>query len=343
MRNPNGYGGVSKLPGNRRKPWRVRITTSMTGGKQTYKTLGYYPTREEALIALAEYNKHPYDLDQRITFAEVYDKWSSAKFETISQPNINGYKASYKVCEPLYKMVFADIRLIHLQTVVDTCGKNYPTLRKLGNLFGQMYEYAMKHEICQKDYSEYVDIARHKEKNAEEKHVRFASAEIEYLWENVHRNGYVSVVLMLIYSGVRIGELLDLKKEHVHLDERYFKVVASKTEAGIRIVPIATKTLPFFRHWMETGDGAHLISGVKQPHMGYSTFFRNYWEPLMSELNFSHLPHDTRHTTVSLLAEKNVNPTIIKRIVGHASAMSLTERVYTHFEIRELLEAIDQI
>jgi hypothetical protein len=43
------------------------------------------------------------------------------------------------------------------------------------------------------------------------------------------------------------------------------------------------------------------------------------------------------------LAEKNVNPTIIKRIVGHASAMSLTERVYTHFEIRELLDAIDQI
>lgn len=27
MKNPNGYGGISKLPGNRRRPYRVRLTT----------------------------------------------------------------------------------------------------------------------------------------------------------------------------------------------------------------------------------------------------------------------------------------------------------------------------
>ena len=26
MKNPNGYGGISKLPGNRPKPYRVRLT-----------------------------------------------------------------------------------------------------------------------------------------------------------------------------------------------------------------------------------------------------------------------------------------------------------------------------
>lgn len=342
MRNPNGYGGISKLPGNRRRPWRVRVTTSRVGGKQTYKAVGYYATREEAMIALAEYNKHPYDLDLRITFAEVYEKWSAAKFETISESNIKGYKASYKVCEPLYNMVFAEIRLIHLQTVVDTCGKNYPTLRKLSNLFGQLYDFAMKHEICQKNYSEYVDIARHKDPAAEPKHTRFSAKEVSSLWENVGRNDYVSVVLMLIYTGVRISELLDLKKENVHLSERYFEVLASKTEAGIRVVPIAKKALPFFEQWMTSG-GPYLIPGVKSSHMVYHTFFRNYWEPLMAELKFDHLPHDTRHTTISMLAEKNINPTIIKRIVGHAGAMSLTERVYTHFEVKELIDAIDAI
>ena len=38
-----------------------------------------------------------------------------------------------------------------------------------------------------------------------------------------------------------------------------------------------------------------------------------------------------------------INPTIIKRIVGHAGAMSLTERVYTHFEVQELIDAIDTV
>ena len=44
----------------------------------------------------------------------------------------------------------------------------------------------------------------------------------------------MSVILMLIYSGVRIGELLVLKKENVSLSEKWFDVTASKTEAGIQ-------------------------------------------------------------------------------------------------------------
>ena len=58
---------------------------------------------------------------------------------------------------------------------------------------------------------------------------------------------YYQLILMLLYSGVRISELLDLKKENVHLNEQYFDVLASKTENGIRKVPIADKVLPFYR------------------------------------------------------------------------------------------------
>lgn len=43
------------------------------------------------------------------------------------------------------------------------------------------------------------------------------------------------------YTGVRISELLDLKKENVYLDEQYFDVLASKTENGIRKVPLPTR------------------------------------------------------------------------------------------------------
>ena len=61
----------------------------------------------------------------------------------------------------------------------------------------------------------------------------------------------------------------------------------------------------------------------------------------MEALDMEHKQHDTRHTTVSLLAKANVNQTIIKRIVGHSGARDLTERVYTHFDIQQLLDAID--
>ena len=63
----------------------------------------------------------------------------------------------------------------------------------------------------------------------------------------------------------------------------------------------------------------------------------------MESLGFDHRPHDTRHTCISMLTEAEVNATIIKKIVGHSGAMTLTERVYTHLDVKALLEAINKI
>ena len=344
MRLPNGMGGIYEMKDKkRRNPWRVRVTVGWDEAtkKQIVHNVGYFRTRAEALKALVEYNANPYDLTNDTTFAEIYDKWSDEKFDTISHSNAKAYQASYACCAAIHKMKFVEIRANHLQAVVDKSDKNYPTLRKLKVLFSQLYQYAMKNDLCEKDYSQYVDIAKHKERK-QEKHVPFTPAEISKLWDNVERNDYVSTILMLLYSGVRIGELLDLKKENVHIAERYFEVVQSKTDAGIRPVPIADKVLPFFEKWMQN-DSEYLIPNNKSGHMVYSTFIRYYWEPLMKEMQMKHIPHDTRHTTISMLAKQNVNQTLIKRIVGHSGAMSLTEKVYTHTDIEQLIEAINTI
>ena len=54
-------------------------------------------------------------------------------------------------------------------------------------------------------------------------------------------------------------------------------------------------------------------------------------------------PHRKRHTCISLLAEAKVDQTSIKKIVGHAGAMTLTERVYTHLDIGVLIDAVNQM
>ena len=343
MRLPNGYGSIFQMKDRpRRNPWRVRVTTGWNeNGKQQYKIIGNYPTRTEAMKALVDYHENPYSIEQNITFAELYNKWSADKFDSISHSNALAYKASFSVCESLYNMQFVQIRKNHLQAVVDKCGKNYPTLRKLKVLFNQMYKYAQENDVCEKDYSQFVDIAKHKER-VEEKHIPFTDAEISRLWEEKDRNEYISTILMLLYSGVRVGELLDLKKENVHLEEQYFDVVESKTESGIRKVPIADRTMPFFEAWMQN-ESNYLICNKKGEKFVYSTYMRYYWQPLMKQLEFEHLPHDTRHTTISLLARAEVNQTIIKRIVGHSGAMNLTEKVYTHFDIQQLVTAINLI
>ena len=343
MRLPNGYGSVYKLSGNRRKPWIVRKTVRITCDKQECVTIGYYKTKEEGLQALALYNANPYDLDSaKLTFTEVYNKWSKEKFETISRSNVNGYKASYKICTSLYDIPFKDLRKAHLQSVVDNCGKQYPTLRKLKVLFNQMYRFAMENDICSKDYSQFVDIVKHKN-STEEKHKPFTDEEINLLWAKVKNNDYLQIVLMLIYSGVRVSELLNLKKSDININEQFFNVTKSKTQSGIRCVPIANKTLPFFKNWYEKSKSEHLLCTPDNQHFTYRNYYDSYWKPFMQELNMEHLPHDTRHTTISLLAKAKVEQTTIKKIVGHSGAMTLTEKVYTHLDVKELLEAINLI
>lgn len=64
MRLPNGYGSITKLSGNRRNPYIVRITAGYDNeGRQIRKILGYYPNRKRALEALAAYSENPYDID----------------------------------------------------------------------------------------------------------------------------------------------------------------------------------------------------------------------------------------------------------------------------------------
>lgn len=96
----------------------------------------------------------------KITFTEVFEKWSAEKFQTISYSNTKGYKASFNCRSILHNKVFKELKLTDLQGVVDNCEKNYPTLRKLKVLFNQMYECTIKYEICNKDYSKYVDIVK---------------------------------------------------------------------------------------------------------------------------------------------------------------------------------------
>lgn len=63
----------------------------------------------------------------------------------------------------------------------------------------------------------------------------------------------------------------------------------------------------------------------------------------MVRLEYDQTPHCCRHTCVSLLATAQVSQTYQKLIVGHKGAMSITESVYTHIEMSELIKAIDSV
>lgn len=350
MRLPNSYGSVYKLSGKRRNPWVARKTVGWKDNPETmqtqpmYQFIGYYPTKAEALNALSEYNRGPYDLSiKSLTFDDVYEKWSDVHFEKVSRSNVLGYQAAYKLCDPIKKMNIADIKLIHLQNIVDTSGKNTPTLRKLKVLFGLVYDYAVMHEIVTHDKREmvrYVDIKGAGNPNGYERKP-FSKSEIKMLWDNANLNESMQIPLILIYTGIRIGEFMNLKSEDVSIAERYFYVRQSKTESGIRQVPIAEKVVPFFEYWLNKNN-EYIFTNTIGKKLIDRTFRDSYWSQVMDFLGMEHKPHDTRHTCISLLTEKGVDERIIKKIVGH-KGQGVTQAVYTHLDLDIKLEAINKI
>lgn len=97
MKLPNGFGGVRKLTGNRRKPYQaiIKVSYEKAEGKQNQKqkSLGCYSTREEALKALKEYNNNKEirteDIDQNVLDNNndpvVFDVESEEKDDAVSK------------------------------------------------------------------------------------------------------------------------------------------------------------------------------------------------------------------------------------------------------------------
>ena len=352
-RNPRGMGSVRKMKGNRRRPYEVRVLKKKVLNLETgklipkYFIVGYAETREKGLEMLIEFNKNPIMSDRaNCTFAEVYEafRFDNSQF-TFTEPKKDYYRQAYNAIETIHGKIFRNLTVMDLEKAMVDSKKNYPTIKKIKVLFNQMYRYAMKNDMVAKDCSMYINLDQFKDKNpnARERKV-FTKKDIDRFWD-CSEDIYIQTILMLIYTGVRVGELLDLKLEDINMEEHTFKVLRSKTENGIRTVPIADCIYPFFENWisMENKKCEYLLHMPSGEHFKYRNYVDAYYFPRMKEFRLNQTPHCCRHTCISLLAEAKVDPTTIKKIVGHAGAMSLTERVYTHLDPRILIDAVNQM
>lgn len=346
MKLPNGCGSVHKLSGNRRNPWRVRITVGWsidedTGkAKQNYQTVGYYPTRVAALDALSEYRKNPYELTSKaITFAEVYEKWSVEHFTEICASAVRTWKSAYNHSQPLWNMKMRDIRAVHLEQTIREAKVGDDTKGRMKSLYNQMFRFAMKHEIINKDYATLCNPVK-KTKPSKPK-VPFTEDEIKILWDNINYS-VVDMILIEIYSGWRPQELALLKTKDIDLENNTM-FGGIKTDAGKnRYVPIHPKIRPLIeKRYDPKNEQLFNDFSCKEPKMTYDKYDQRF-ERTMEHLGLKHKPHETRHTFITRAKEVGVDEYCLKLIIGHQIG-DVTERVYTHRTIENLQREIEKI
>lgn len=347
LRNKNGYGTVVKLSGRRRKPYEVRVNTRMDERYYpVYDVLGRFEQREDAQIALAEYNKSPYDLtNSKITFSELYEAFYKDKYElsgnNLSKSSMYCTKAAYKNLSILHDKAYKDLRADDFKKAFmqEKDGKllSHSSQEHMKSLIIQMDQYARQNDIIQKDYGQYIKITVAED---DEPGVPFTTDEIIKLWQH-QSEPWVDVALIYIYSGWRISELNQMPTEDIDLEEWTFRG-GVKTAAGKnRIVPIHTAIRPFIQARMAAGGTYLFLENGR--HINNASLSKHFKSALIAAgIETYHTMHDCRHTFTSLLDTAGANAVCIDRLVGHASK-SLTAKTYTHKELNELRDTVELI
>ena len=348
MKNPNGYGSVTKLSGNRRRPFWVRKTIGWNEkGHPIYETIGYTVTREEGNILLAQYNNDPWDVDKaKITLDELFELWKEKKMVKLGNSNQSSLRSAYKHCSKYKKMKYKEIKAYHMQDSIDNCGKGYSTQGAIKNLWGHLDRLALELDVINRCYSDLLTSDPIPETNRD----RFSDEEIEAVWKlyEEYQSGktfdeipveWIDSVLIFLYSGFRISELLNMKTDCVNLDDETF-LGGIKTKAGKgRIVPIHSLIYDIVKNRMNQGhDYLFTLNGKKVSQ----TYYRDYWKSLMEYLNIEKTPHECRHTFESKLDSAGANRKCIDLMMGHKSK-DVGNRVYNHKTIEELKTAIELV
>ena len=337
MKNQNGFGSIVCLDPSgkkRRKPWAVRITAGWKDGKQVRKYLGYYETQTDALIALADYHKNGIDVDlTKLTLVEVYEQWFKQIEDEISASATRVHRMTYDRLGSLGKKKIKDIKSAHLQDWMKNIDLKPGSKKKIRSTLVQLFDYAVDNDIVMKNYAKSITIKGDTEKTGN----LFTEEEIIKLWEHSHEP-MAQYTLILIYTGMRISELLKLPVKDIDFQQHY-GIGGLKTKKGKnRVIPFHDDIIDFVKQY---SDKNYLMENEYGRPVNYTTaknHFKKFLEPLGMEHNF----HDTRKTAVSLMHSSGIPIEVIRVIVGH-SGKGVTEKVYLYKHPKELVEYVNKM
>ena len=226
------------------------------------------------------------------------------------------------------------IKAFPMQETIDTCGKSYSTQAAIKNLWNHLDRFALELDIISKRASELFTS----DPVPETSRLSFSEEEIETVWKH-QSNPWVDIVLIMLYSGGRISEFLNLKPEDVDLKEGMMKGGNKTKVAKNRIVPIHPKIRDLVDRRLTEG-GPRLI--CYNGKLFNQTQYRTFRADMMKTMNMSRTPHECRHTFETQLDSAEANRKCIDLLMWHVSK-DTGNRVYNHKTLDELKATMELI
>ena len=324
----NGTGCISKLSGNRSKPWLAR---------KNGVCIGTFSTRHEAQKALERLTDIAVNDKFNMTFAQVYERWFEEHKRTVSDSMAKSYQLAFNQCTQLHSMQIRKILRSDYQSCIialELQGISKSSCNKLRVLLGQLGRWAMEEGITLANPAEDLNTV------AKQKSTREIFTEEDIRAIKKSKLHAADIALILISCGCRPGELFSVPL--VNCREDHF-IGGSKTDAGKnRVIPIGPDGLAAYQKIRANAISkgkSFLIDGYSGQNKTAPNFTKRDWRDLMEEIGRQGMiPYSCRHTFITRAIRSGMELPVLEAIVGHVDRE--TTKIYTHLHADDLVNAV---
>lgn len=326
----NSTGSISKLSGNRTKPWMARKGSVC---------IGTFATRSEAQKALERLTDIPVTDKYNLTLKQVYERWHAEHSREVEPKTLKDYEWAFRLCEPLHNRKIRSILRSDYQALIiaqEVKGRSKGTCNKVRVVLGMLGRWAYEEGITLTNNADNLTTA------AKQLSVREILLDADIKAIKKSKLPAADIALILVSCGCRPGELFKVPLSGCFDD--YF-VGGSKTEAGKdRVIPIGSDGLQAYQRIRKeaiTKGGTLLIDGYKGSHV-YSNYAKREWKALMAEIGREgRTPYTCRHTFITNAIRGGMDLPVLEAIVGHVDRE--TTKIYTHLRANDLVEAVQNL
>lgn len=274
----------------------------------------------------------------RDTFQFWADKWLKLKKAEVSAGRYTTYKARCKNLEPLFNTPISKIKAVDVQELIFDCSakvqertkKLYSryTLTEIKNVAAQIFQLAIDNRVIEFNPAKSVKIPKYSPTT--EKRRALTQSEQRWILDTPHRAQTAAMIMM--YAGLRRGELLALTWADIDLQEKTIAVNKSveiingksyvksggKTENAERTIYIPKILADYLRN--VPGEHFGYVCASAKGTLMSDTAWRRMWDSYLTDLNLKYGDWknciQTKGTRPSKFAPTE-KPFIIPRITAH--------------------------
>ena len=381
QKKANGEGTIFFI--EKEQKWRAEITWFDNGGnkrRKCFKSQKYLDVKSK----LAEFKKQLLLNGSNMTVEnKTFRKFADEWVNVILKPKLKPLSYQRKV-STLENQVYKHIggvqidKLTHsqIQKMVNDLsesGLSYSTVKKAYEAVSACMRYYRITTSTAFNPCEGITLPELKRKEAsdieffteEERKTIFREATRKYeSGKSVYRLGWAFV--LLLYSGLRVGELCALTWSDIDFAERTIRVNknavevrekdengksrsvlttqnSTKTRSGMRTIPMTEKAFTALSELQKiTGECEYIVTSSKGERIRPTRLDRTFYQ-ILAAVNLKKVGvHTLRHTFATMLFNNGCEVKVVSDLLGHSNT-KITENIYIHLIQQQKVKAIQSI